>query len=61
MGTDAPLERYEAARDFSVALAIAEGGTVRMPLEKTFWARRFGMPTDKFGIPRMINCERPAG
>ncbi len=61
MGTDAPLERHEAARGFSVTLAIAEGGTVRMPLEKIFWAQRFGMPTDKIGISRMINCERPAG
>jgi PhnB protein len=28
-----------------------------MPLEKTFWAERFGMVIDRFGIPWMINCE----
>jgi len=27
-----------------------------MPLQKTFWASRFGMLTDRFGIPWMINC-----
>ncbi len=28
-----------------------------MPLEKTFWAERFGMVVDRFGIPWLINCE----
>ncbi len=28
-----------------------------MPLEKTFWAARFGMLVDRFGIPWLINCE----
>jgi PhnB protein len=27
-------------------------------LQKTFWAARFGMVTDQFGIPWMINCEK---
>ena len=31
-----------------------------MPMEETFWANRFGMLTDKFGIPWMINCEKAA-
>jgi PhnB protein len=26
-------------------------------LEKTFWAERFGMLVDRFGIPWLINCE----
>ena len=38
---------------------LANGGTVVMPLEKTFWAEAFGMVTDKFGIKWMINCEAP--
>jgi len=38
--------------------ALAEGGTVVMPLEKTFWAERFGMLTDRFGVSWMINCEQ---
>ena len=29
-----------------------------MPLQETFWAQRFGMFADKFGIPWMINCEK---
>jgi len=40
--------------------ALAKGGTVRMPLQETFWAARFGMLVDQFGIPWMINCEKAA-
>lgn len=35
--------------------ALAEGGSVQMPLDKTFWSPRFGMVTDRFGIQWMIN------
>jgi len=31
-----------------------------MPIDETFFAERFGMVTDKFGIPWMISCERTA-
>ena len=71
MGSDAPPECYEKSQGFSVPLqiadpgeaerifrALAEKGTVRMPLQQTFWAARFGMLVDRFGIPWMINCER---
>ena len=44
----------EAERVFQ---ELSEGGQVRMPLAKTFWADRFGMLVDRFGIPWMINCE----
>lgn len=37
--------------------ALAEGGNVTMPFEKTFWAAGFGMVTDRFGIAWMVNCE----
>ena len=37
--------------------ALAEGGSVRMPIQQTFWAKRFGMLVDKFAIPWMINCD----
>ncbi|MFQ4139246.1 VOC family protein [Nodosilinea sp. PGN35] len=70
MGSDCPPGQYDAPKGFSVSLqipdpdkaehifqALAEGGTIQMPLEKTFWAQRFGMAVDKFGIPWMINCE----
>lgn len=35
--------------------ALAKGGNVTMPLEKTFWGAYFGMLTDKFGIQWMVN------
>ena len=28
---------------------------MRLPIQKTFWAERFGMLTDRFGIPWMVN------
>jgi PhnB protein len=34
---------------------LAEGGTVTMPLEKQVWGDEFGMLTDKFGVPWMVN------
>jgi PhnB protein len=46
----------EATRIFN---GLAEGGTITMPLQTTFWAALFGMATDRFGIPWMINCEAP--
>ena len=40
--------------------ALSEGGQVRMPLEKTFWAERFGMFVDRFGTPWMVNFQGKA-
>lgn len=37
--------------------ALAVGGTVTMPFEKTFWAAGFGMLRDRFGVTWMVNCE----
>ena len=45
----------EAERLFA---ALAEDGTVVMPLAETFWALRFGMLVDQFGVPWMINCSK---
>jgi len=72
MGADAPPDRYQKPQGFSVTLglkdqaeaerifnALAEKGAVEMPLQETFWAVRFGVLTDRFGIPWTINCERP--
>jgi PhnB protein len=39
---------------------LSEGATIIMPIGETFWAQRFGMLTDKFGIPWMVNCEKKA-
>ena len=30
-----------------------------MPLEKTFWAERFGTVVDRFGVNWSINCGQP--
>ena len=73
MGSDAPPDRYEQPTGFSVTIgvdtaaeaerifhALADNGTVRMPLQETFWAIRFGMLVDQFGIPWMVDCERPS-
>lgn len=38
--------------------ALAEGGTVTMPLQDTFWGARFGMLTDQFGIQWMLNFDK---
>jgi PhnB protein len=35
---------------------LSEGGTVQMPLQKTFWTVRFGVLVDRFGIPWEVNC-----
>jgi len=36
---------------------MAEGGTVKMELQDTFWGARFGMLKDKFGVDWMFNHE----
>ena len=69
MASDAPPGRYEKPKGFSVSIQLkdvgkgeqifnelAEGGTVGMPFQKTFWSPGFGMCTDRFGIPWMVNC-----
>jgi PhnB protein len=71
MASDAPPPHYKQPQGFSVNLeiatpaeaerifnAFAEKGTVTMPFQQTFWAHRFGMLVDRFGIPWMINCEK---
>jgi len=73
MGSDAPPEHYAQPKGFSVALqikepaeaerifqALASEGKVQMPIQKTFWAERFGILVDRFGIPWMVNCEGTA-
>ena len=46
----------EAERIFA---ALSEGGKVRMPLEETFWAHRFGALVDRYGKSWMVNCLKP--
>jgi PhnB protein len=71
-GSDAPPERYQKPQGFALQVnlrdpleaehifkALAENGTVQMPLQETFWALRFGVLVDQFGVPWLINCEKP--
>ena len=64
-----PWAPFEGMKGFSVTLnyptaagtqpvfdALAQGGKVTMPLQKTFWAEAFGMLSDRFGTPWMINA-----
>jgi len=34
--------------------ALSNGGQVQMPMTQTFFAKRFGMVTDKFGVNWMV-------
>ncbi len=69
MGSDAPPDRFQKPQGFSVSLqtttpekaagafrALSKGGSVRMPMQETYFAGRFGMLVDQFGTPWMINC-----
>ncbi len=70
MGSDAPPGRYQKPQGFFVSLQVtkpgeaeqifqelAENGRILMPVQQTFWAARFGMVIDRFGIPWSVNCE----
>lgn len=70
LGADSPTGRPSLPSGFSLSINLADpheaerifrelsdGGSIRMPLEKTFWAERFGMLVDRFGIPWLVNCE----
>jgi PhnB protein len=69
MASDAmPGQPFDGMKGFGVAItyptpeaarpvfeALSEGGQVGMPLGETFWAQAFGMVTDRFGTPWLIN------
>lgn len=44
----------------SVFNALADGGKITMPLEKTFWAPKFGMLEDRFGVGWMVSVQHKA-
>jgi PhnB protein len=61
-------EPYDGIKGVSIALsfddtaeakrvydAFSEGGNVTMPWSPTFWAEAFGMLTDKYGTPWIVN------
>ncbi len=68
MGCDAPPERSTPLGGFQISVsskdeaevqriyeALQAGGSVQMPMAKTFWSPMFGMCTDKFGVAWMIS------
>jgi len=73
MGADAPPGRYEAPKGTTISLsvtsdaeadrifgALSEKGAVPMPIQETFFASRFGMLVDKFGVPWMVVHQKTA-
>jgi PhnB protein len=71
MGSDAPPDRFRKPQGFSLSLgaktnaeaerlfqALSAGGQIQMPMAQSFFAERFGMLVDKFGIPWMVICEK---
>jgi PhnB protein len=70
-GVDLPPGTYEPPRGFSIVLDIddvagadhlfgvlGENGEVHVPLQETFWARRYAKVVDRFGIAWEISCGR---
>lgn len=63
---------FQQGNNFSIAIAcenvqeidrlfaaLGENGKVTMALQETFWATRFGMLTDQFGINWMLSLSKP--
>jgi PhnB protein len=59
---------YKPGTNFSMSLSgdneaelkdyfekLSAGGNITMPLEKAIWGDTFGMCTDKFGVPWLVN------
>lgn len=72
LGSDVPPEYLQNAQGFAVCLEaddidsaerifqqLSEGGDVKMPIQETFWAKRYGHCIDRFGTPWMINVSLP--
>lgn len=71
MGSDCPSSQpYDGIKGYAVSIsvdtladgervfnALKQNGTVTMPYEPTFWATRFGMLVDQFGVSWMVNFE----
>ncbi|WP_129544487.1 VOC family protein [Serratia sp. 1D1416] len=56
-GFSLSLNPADAEQGRALFEKLAQGGQVTMPYQPTFWAKGFGMLTDKFGINWMINVE----
>lgn len=56
-----PVGGFAVALDYPTAAEarkvfdrLAEGGTVQMPMARTFWSEAFGMLVDAYGTPWMV-------
>ncbi len=58
-GITLAIEAADDAEAKRVFTALGEGGNVSMPLTRTFWTSSFGMLTDKFGVPWVVNVAAP--
>lgn len=70
-GADVSVESYQAPQGFSLNLELkdaskgerifkylSQNGTVKMQLQETSWAQRFGVVVDRFGVTWLINVAR---
>jgi len=60
LGARSRCHSDDAAGAERIFNALSEEGTVQIPIAETFWALRFGMVVDRFGVPWLINCEKRA-
>ena len=56
-GVSIAVDYASVAEAEKVFAALAAGGQTSMPMQPTFWAKRFGMCVDKFGTPWIVNGE----
>jgi PhnB protein len=56
-GVSIAVDYASVAEAEKVFAALATGGHTSMPMQPTFWAKRFGMCVDKFGTPWIVNGE----
>lgn len=72
MGSDAPPAYFREPQGFAVCIdpgneseaeriykSLSEGGKIGMPLQETFWAKRYAQFADRFGTQWMINLSKP--
>jgi PhnB protein len=53
-GFSLSVNARDAAQADKLFAALGKGGTVTMPMSKTFFSQRFGMVTDRFGVGWMV-------
>lgn len=69
MATDTPPHMFLKPQGFGVTINIddpeqakvvfdrlSDGGSIAVDLHENFWARKFGIVTDRFGTPWVVNC-----